>query len=136
MTILKWITGIILACALTVGFAGFLMHALGIENDPGHNWFKYWIISVLLPSLSFCLFVILTCWLIPSYKKYAGILVILLSLTFIGFGVYQHWLDNGYLPNIFLFRYIGFIIGLSTGFYWSHRIFNNKGWNVQSISKP
>jgi hypothetical protein len=128
MKIFKWIAAVILACALTVGFAGFLMHALGIENDPGHNWFKYWIVSVLFPSVSFCLFVFLTCWLIPSYKKWAAVLVILLSLTFIGFGVYQHNLDSGYLPSIFLYRYIGFVLGLAAGFYLSYRTFIDRGW--------
>src|ERR1700712_5260486 len=122
MDIVKWIAGIVSACLLTVVFAGFLMHTLGIENDPGHNWFKYWVVSVIFPAISFALFVILTCWFIPSYKMYGAIVVIVLSFVFIGFGVRQHNLDSGYLPNIYLYRYIAFTFGLGIGLYCSYRI--------------
>ena len=126
--ILKWIFGIVLAGVLTLWAAGFIMHHDGNVDMNNLNEFQYWVVFLTVPSVAFGLFVFLSCAFVPSQKKYAGILVISLSILFVGFGIYQHYMDNGFLPNQYIIRYTGFIAGLFMGFILSFNVFKRKNW--------
>ncbi len=128
--ILKWIFGIVLAGVLTLGSAFFIMHHNGNADMNKLNWFQYWVVYLTVPSLAFGVFVFLSCVLVPLQKKYAGILVFLLSIIFIGLGIYQHYIDDGFLRNQYIVRYTGFIIGLATGFILSYKVFKKKNWTA------
>lgn len=119
----RWIFGIILSGALTLGIAGLVMHHGAPVEMTKLSWFQYWVVFLVLPSMAFSLFVFLCCSLVPFYKRSAGILAIVLSLLFISYGVYQHWSDDGFLANQYIIRYTGFGIGLLIGFLTSYRVF-------------
>lgn len=120
----KWVFGIILAGALTLGVAGLVMHIGAPVDMTKLSGFQYWVVFLMLPSIAFGLFVFLCCLLVPFNKKSAGILAIVFSLLFISYGVYQHYSDDGFLANQYIIRYIGFIICLIIGFLISYRVFN------------
>lgn len=128
MVILRWILGIVLAGVLTLGLAGFIMHHDGNVDMNNLNAFQYWVVFLTVPSVAFGLFVFLSCAFVPSQKKYAGILVVLASIVFVGFGIYEHYVDNGFLPNQYIIRYTGFMTGLVIGFILSFNVFKEKKW--------
>jgi len=125
---IKWISGIILAGVLALVPANFIMHRTGKVDMNNLTAFQYWVVFLVVPSLAFGLFVFLSCVFVPLQKKYAGILVLLLSIIFIGLGTYQHYMDDGFLRNQYIVRYIGFIIGLVIGFTLSYKIFKENKW--------
>jgi cytochrome bd-type quinol oxidase subunit 2 len=128
--ILNWICGIVLAGVLTLGSANFIMHHNGNVDMNKLNWFQYWVVYLTVPSLAFGLFVFLSCVFVPLQKKYAAILVLLLSIIFIGLGMYQHYIDDGFLRNQYIVRYTGFIIGLAMGFILSYKVFKENNWST------
>ena len=125
---IKWILGIILAGVLALVPANFIMHHTGKVDMNNLTAFQYWVVFLIVPSLAFGLFVFLSCVFVPLQKKYAGILVLLLSIIFVGLGTYQHYMDDGFLRNQYIVRYIGFIIGLVIGFIVSYKIFKENKW--------
>ncbi len=128
--IFKWVFGIVLAGVLTLGLAGFIMHHNGNVDMNKLNGFQFWVIYLTVPSVAFGLFVFFSCVFVTSQKKYAGILVIFLSILFVGYGIYQHYIDNGFLPNQYIIRYTGFITGLAIGFILSYKLFKDKKWTA------
>ncbi|WP_245126798.1 hypothetical protein [Hymenobacter volaticus] len=111
-----------------MGAAAFLMHRTGRVDVYHLTWFEYWVKLLTIPSVAFSLFVFLACAFVATEKKYAGLLVIGLTLTLIGFGVYQHTLDDGYLETQYVVRYAGFLVGLLGGFAAAHYVFRGERW--------
>lgn len=124
----KWLLGVLFAGALTMGTAAFLMHRTGAVDLHHLTWFEYWVKLLTVPSVAFGLFVFLACAFVSTRKKVAGLLVVGLTLTLIGFGVYQHTLDDGFLETQYVVRYAGFLVGLVGGFAAAHHVFRGKRW--------
>jgi hypothetical protein len=125
---LKWILGIALAGVLSLGPASYIMHHNGDVNMNRLNNFQYWVTFLTVPSIGFGLFLFLSCLLVPVHKKYAGILVMILSIIFIVLGSYQHYIDDGFLASQYIIRYSGFMIGLAIGFMIGYKLFKNNKW--------
>ena len=128
MRLIKWIFGIVLAGVITIWPASFIMHHTGKVDMNNLTPFQYWIKFLAIPSIAFGLFLFLACAFVPIQKKYAGILVFALSIIFITLGTYQHYTDDGFLRNVYLIRYIGFVIGLILGFSLSYKFFRKSKW--------
>lgn len=126
--ILRWIFGIVLACLLTMGLAFLVMHHGASADMNNLTAFQYWVVYLTVPSVAFGLFVFLSCAFVPSHKRRAALLVIGLGVTLVGFGIYQHSIDNGFLPSQYIVRYSGFMAGLATGFLVSYRTFKANNW--------
>lgn len=124
----KWLLAILLAGVLTLGPASFLMHGTGAVDRHHLSGFQYWVQLLAVPAVAFGLFVFLACAFVPARKKRAGLLVVGLSLIFIGLGVYQHVADDGLLERQYVVRYAGFIVGLAGGFALAYRAFNGNSW--------
>jgi hypothetical protein len=127
-SVLRWIAGIVLSAFLTLGSAAFTMHYNGMINQD-LSGFKYWLFFFSVPVVAFALFIFLTCTFVPSKKKYAGILVCILSLLFIGYGGYEHYNYDGFISSKHLTIYTGFIIGMSAGFMLAYKNFKNSNWS-------
>lgn len=125
---LKWVLGIVLAGIITLVPANFIMHRTGQVDMNNLTSFQYWIQFLTVPSIAFGLFLFLACAFVPIQKKYAGILVFVLSIVFIALGTYQHYTDDGYLRNDYLIRYIGFTSCLIIGFSLSYLFFRQGKW--------
>ncbi|MEJ7681906.1 MAG: VOC family protein [Segetibacter sp.] len=125
---IKWILGIIMAGVLTLGTANIVMHHTGKVDMNNLTPFQYWVQFLIVPSLSFGLFLFLSCLFALIQKKYAGLLVFILSLIFIALGTYQHYMDDGFLRKDYLVRYIGFIASLIISFALSYKIFRQNKW--------
>lgn len=125
---LKWVLGILLAGIITLVPANFVMHRTGNVDMNNLTAFQYWIKFLTVPSVAFGLFLFLSCVFVPFQKKYAGLIVFLLSIIFIGLGAYQHYMDDGVLYNQYIVRYIGFITGLIIGFLLSYRVYGQSKW--------
>jgi ABC-type phosphate transport system permease subunit len=128
LKIFQWIFRIVLAAVLSLGVAAFIMH-----RDPNVDFnhltsFQYWIVFLTVPSVAFGLFVFLSCLFVQANKRRAGVIAVLLSIIFIGFGTYQHYMDNGYLPNQYIIRYSCFLAGLALGYLLSYKMFKNNNW--------
>lgn len=97
--------------------------------DMNHlTTFQYWVVYLIVPSVAFGLFVFLSCVLVPSQKKQAAMLVVTLSVIFVGYGIYQHYIDNGFLPNQYIIRYTGFMAGLAIGFVAGYQVYKENKW--------
>lgn len=125
---IKWILGIIIAGVVTLWPANLIMHHTGKVDMDNLTSFQYWVQFLTVPSLAFGLFLFLSCLFVPIQKKYAGLLVFLLSIIFISLGAYQHYMDDGTLHNKYILRYSGFIICLLIGFWISHKLYRQKNW--------
>lgn len=125
---LKWVLGILLAGIITLVPANFIMHRTGNVDMNNLTAFQYWIKFLTVPSVAFGLFLFLSCVFVPFQKKYAGLIIFLLSIIFIGLGAYQHYMDDGVLYNQYIVRYIGFITGLIIGFLLSYRVYGQSKW--------
>ncbi|HEV8083730.1 MAG TPA: hypothetical protein VGP55_11035 [Chitinophagaceae bacterium] len=125
---IKWILGIIIAGVVTLWPANLIMHHTGKVDMNNLTSFQYWVQFLTVPSLAFGLFLFLSCLFVPIQKKYAGLLVFLLSIIFISLGAYQHYMDDGTLHNQYILRYSGFIICLLIGFWISHKLYRQKNW--------
>lgn len=90
------------------------------------EWIRYWLTLFIVPPIACCLLVLLACAFVPSYKKYAGILVCLLLASFILYGAYQHYTYDGFVATHFKIIYSGFAVGLLAGFSISYIVFKNK----------
>ncbi len=124
----KWVLGVVLAGTITLGPANFLMHHMG-EVDMKHlTAFQYWIQFLIVPSLAFGLFAFLACVFVPIQKKYAGVVVVVISFLFIVSGAYQHYLDDGFVHRDYVIRYSGFAFSLSIGFALSYKLFRQNRW--------
>lgn len=124
----KWLLAILLAGALTLGPASFLMHGMGPVDRHHLTGFQYWGQLLAVPAGAFGGFVFLACAFVPARKKRAGLLVMGLGLVFIGLGAYQHVTDDGFLKTQYMVRYTGFIVGLIGGFVLAHRAFKGTRW--------
>jgi hypothetical protein len=82
----------------------------------------------VVPSLAFGLFVFLACAFVPLKKKYAGILVLVLSFIFIGLGTYQYYTDDDFLRKDYLIRYIVFSTCIVIGFMFGYKMFKQNRW--------
>ena len=125
---IKWILGVVIAGIVTLIPANFIMHHTGKVDMNNLNSFQYWIQFLAVPSLAFGLFVFLACVFVPMQKKYAGLLVLVLSFIFIALGTYQHYTDDGFLRKDYLVRYIGFTICLITGFMLGYKLYRQNKW--------
>lgn len=125
---IKWISGIVLAGIITLLPANFIMHRTGQVDMNNLTSFQYWIQFLTVPSLAFGLFLFLACAFVPIQRKYAGVLVFVLSIIFIALGAYQHYADDGFLHNDYLVRYIGFVVCLIIGFLLSYNFYRQKKW--------
>lgn len=81
-----------------------------------------------VPAVAFGLFIFLACAFVPARKKRAGMLVMGLSLVFIGLSAYQHITYDGLLETQYVVRYTGFVVGLVCGFALAHRVFKGNRW--------
>ena len=124
----KWLLGILLAGVLTLGSANFLMHQTGAVDLHHLTWFQYWVKMLTVPAVAFGLFVFLACAFVPAHKQRAGLLVLGLSLVFIGLGAYQHVTDDGFLETQYVIRYAGFVAGLVGGFAAARHVFRGNRW--------
>ena len=120
--------GVVIAGIVTLIPANFIMHHTGKVDMNNLNSFQYWIQFLAVPSLAFGLFVFLACVFVPMQKKYAGLLVLVLSFIFIALGTYQHYTDDGFLRKDYLVRYIGFTICLITGFMLGYKLYRQNKW--------
>jgi uncharacterized paraquat-inducible protein A len=125
---IKWILDIVLAGLITLVPANFIMHHTGKVDMNNLTPFQYWVQFLTVPSLAFGLFVFLSCVFVPMQKRFAGILVLAMSLIFIALGTYQHYTDDGFLRKDYLVRYVGFTICLIIGFMLAYRTFKQNGW--------
>lgn len=134
---IKWVLGVVIAGVVTLVPANFIMHHTGKVDMDNLTSFQYWIQFLTVPSLAFGLFLFLSCVFVPIQKKYAGLLVFLLSTIFISLGAYQHYIDDGILRNQYIVRYSGFVICLVIGFLVSHKLFKQNNWasNGQKASR-
>jgi uncharacterized paraquat-inducible protein A len=124
----KWILGVVIAGVITLVPANFIMPRTGKVDMNNLTTFQYWVQFLTVPSLAFGLFLFLSCVFVPIQKKYAGLLVFLLSIIFISLGAYQHYMDDGILRNQYIVRYSGFIICLIIGFLLSYKTFRQNNW--------
>ena len=120
--------GIVLAGIVTLLPANLIMHHTGKVDMDNLTTFQYWVKFLIIPSIAFGLFLFLACAFVPIQKKNAGILVFTLSIIFIALGVYQHYSDDGFLRNDYLVRYIGFVVGLISGFTLGYKYFRQSKW--------
>ena len=125
---LKWILGVVIAGVITLWPANLIMHHTGKVDMNNLSPFQYWIQFLTVPSLAFGFFLFLSCVFVPMQKKYAGLLVFLLSIIFISMGAYQHYIDDGVLRNQYIVRYSGFVVCLVIGFLLSHKLFRQNNW--------
>jgi hypothetical protein len=124
----RWIGGMLLAGVLTLGVAALVMHH---GDNPDLNRltpFQYWVVYLAVPSVALGLFVFLSCLFVPSHKAYAGRVVITLGGLLVGYGSYQHYIDNGLLANQYMVRYSAFVLGLVAGYLLSYKVFKTSNW--------
>ncbi|HEX8528670.1 MAG TPA: hypothetical protein VF646_01560 [Cytophagales bacterium] len=118
----------LLAGVLTLGVAALVMHH---GDNPDMNRltrFQYWVVYLAVPSGALGLFVFLSCLFVPSHKAYAARVVVALGGLLIGYGSYQHYIDNGFLANQYLVRYSGFVLALALGYFLSYQVFKANHW--------
>jgi hypothetical protein len=104
----RWISGMLLAGILTLGVAALIMHHGDTPDLNRLTRFHYWVVYLAVPSVALGLFV-------PSHKAYAGRMVVALGGLLVGFGSYQHYIDSGFVPNQYIVRYDGSVMGLVRG---------------------
>ena len=134
---LKWILAIVIAGIITIVPANLIMHRTGNVDMNNLSTFQYWVQFFAVPSLAFGLFLFLSCVFVSIQKKYAGLLVFILSIIFISMGAYQHYMDDGVLRNQYIVRYSGFVACLVIGFVLSYKLFRQNNWvsNGQKASR-
>jgi len=131
MKIIRWIFGIPLAFVLSAGIV--LAGAYGMNDDILSNSYKAFefIDHLLITMLVGFLFVLGSCFFVPSNRKYAAFIAIIVSILVLLYGLYLSFTDksNDYrLTTTTIIDDGGLLIGLLTGFFVSYRIFKNKGW--------
>ena len=130
MDALRWIFGLPLAIILTLFFHWVWQSILGdaLYNYTTQHPQLSHVIKITEVAITNGLLVFLSCWFIPSSKKYIGLGWILLHF---GYGILLHFnnhviQDTGiadFLDNFFP------TAGLLLGFYISYLLFKDKGWN-------
>ena len=124
----KWIASIVLAGLVTLLPANFIMHRTGDVDMNNLTTFQYWVKLLVVPSIAFGLFLFLSCVFVDIQKKYAGLLVFMLSTIFISMGAYQHYIDDGILRNQYVVRYCAFIASLVIAFAISYKFYRQNNW--------
>jgi len=129
MDALRWIFGLPLAIIFTLLFHSIWHSLLGgaLYNYTTQHPHVSHIIKVTQLASTNGLLVFLSCWFIPSSKKYFGLGWILL---FFGYGLFLHFNNQviqGYSLADFLDNFFA-ALGIFTGFYISYLLFKDTGW--------
>lgn len=133
MRVLRWIFGIPLAFAITVGEL-MLIAWQGSLELYFHNYYMYMAVTEFEIAFTFALPVFLSSLFAPSPKKYAALVGVVIVTAFIIVVLYyifitspQDFINSFTVNNIA--AYIGVFAGGSIGFGLSYAVFKNKGWN-------
>jgi len=129
INILKWIFAIILAGLITLGGAAMIMHGKKSLNYSEIEGFNFYLMSVVIPAIGFCGFVILTSVFVPFKKRNAAILVLVISTVFILLGAQHHYADDGHLANKYIIRYASFLIAITAGYLYSYMRYRKNKWS-------
>jgi len=135
--VLRWIFGIPLAFAITVGEL-MLIARQGSLELYFHNYYMYMAVTEFEIAFSFALPVFLSSLFAPSPKKYAALISLVIVTAFIVVVLYnifisspQDFINSFTVNNIA--AYIGVFAGGSIGFGLSYAVFKNKGWHRESV---
>ncbi len=137
MKVLRWIFGIPLAFAITVGEL-MLISRQGSLELYFHNYYMYMAVTEFEIAFSFALPIFLSSLFAPSPKKYAALIGVVIVTAFIVVVLYYIFISspqdffNSFTVNN-IAAYIGFFAGGSIGFGISYAVFKNKGWNRESV---
>lgn len=129
----KWIISFLPAFLITLGLVTAFAYLDVVNNFIDRHITYYWIYHLFMTITCFSLFAFLSCYFVPAPKKYAGLLAVIISLSFIAFGLYMNFTDKYFQGNInikFFINYRGIASGLSIGIAISYSKFKNKGWNI------
>jgi len=133
MRVLRWIFGIPLAFAITVGEL-MLISRLGNLQLYFHNYYMYMAVTEVEIVFTFALPIFLSTWFAPGPKKYAALIGMVIVTAFIVIVLYETFITspedfiNSFTVNN-IGAYAGFFAGSSLGFGMSYAVFKNKGWN-------
>jgi len=135
MKVLRWIFGIPLAFAITVGVLMLIAWQGNLELYF-HNFYVYMAITEFEIAFTFALPVFLSSLFAPSPKKYAALIGVVIVTAFILLVLFYTFITS---PEEFLrsftvttiANYVGFFAGGSIGFGLSYAVFKNKGWNSE-----
>ena len=139
MNLLRWIVGIPLAFAISIGLI-MLNSDYGLGNNYlNKNVFVYLLYYLSVNILCFFLAVFLSCIFIPYNKRYAALIAVVISLSFIVIGLYFKLTDSltyGQITMQVLINQAGIVFGLLAGTYVSYEVFKNKGWRTPKNIDP
>ncbi len=133
VNLLKWVLGFLAAFAITFGLVNAFVYLDIVNKFVDRNITYYCIYHLFLQIICFSSFAFLACYFVPKQKKYAGLLTIIVSLSFVAFGLYMNFTNKsfqGYIDIKFIINYVGITSGLLIGFYISYEKFKNKGWST------
>jgi hypothetical protein len=119
-------------------FAGLITAFIYLEDDIALPIQKYSYILYLLFHafellLVFSATIITSCFVVPKPKKYAAVVIVVITLIFTVWAVCFQLTKYGIggFTYIFISSYIGVILGLTLGVMMSYFLFRDKGWNSQ-----
>jgi hypothetical protein len=132
MNRLRWIFGIPLAFAITIGL---IVLNSNFEEVIGSNTFYmhiYLYYHAFMNMLCLAMLVFLSALFIPFNRKYAAVIALSISFVLEGTGFYFALTDRGTYGDItfrLLLNYAGAFAGLLAGFYISYEVFKNRSWS-------
>jgi glucan phosphoethanolaminetransferase (alkaline phosphatase superfamily) len=131
MNLLRLILGIPLAFSISSGMVMLFANINVANNYAVHNAIFNLTYHAIIAIICFFAFVFLSCLLIPSNKKYAALIAVVISIILNGISLYAHFngsYNHGETTYILL-NHSARIIGLLLGIDASYELFKNKGWN-------
>jgi hypothetical protein len=131
MNRLRWIFGIPLALSIAIGI---LILNAEFTSAISHNELyrrSYLYYHAFVNMICFFLFVFLSSLFIPSKRKYAALIAVIISTALAGIGLYDTFTQRySEITLTILINYAGLFAGILTGIYISYTIFKNKGWDA------
>src|SRR5579872_7218962 len=132
MKTIRWIFGFPLAMIISLGIFGLAI-TFGMTANMAFRSFYFitYLLRLVVILFSFATWVFLTCFFIPSYKKIAGFVPIVLSIAlacvnlYIEFSHYSNMRFSQYEFTNMAFMLAGTFIG----YFVSYLIFKDKGWS-------
>lgn len=125
--VLRWIAGIILSAALTLGATIFFFHYVINVDMNRLTPFEFWVSNIFL-SLAFGSFVFCACWFAPAWKRNAGAFAFAFCTLFIAAGIYNHITYDGVLQKDHIILYSSFLLAIVLALFISHKKFRHRKW--------
>jgi hypothetical protein len=135
MKTMRWIFGFPLATVLSLGII-FIFVNYSFLMEQFANRFVSIAFGYILLFFSFSLWVFLTCLFMPAYKKYMGLLPMLLSTGFFIFVLYKGIRGEVSFNSLrdIAIPISGVYLGMLVGYFVSYFLFKDKGWAKKKIN--